>query len=87
MSNPARQSDYISEARDLARQFWGAVNGLVALQREWNALNYGSTLVTFDGQNESLTAPDIGAVVFDTANAVVNDVLAIGHATNVSRLL
>ncbi len=86
MSNPARQSDYISEARDLTRQLWDAINGLAVLQREWNALDYGNTLTEFSGQNESLSAPEIGAVVFDSANAMVA-VLNAGHATNISKLL
>ena len=83
----ARESDYVSETRQLARQLWDAVNGLVALQREWNALDYGNTLNTFEGENTGLVAADVGAVVFDTVNAIVSDVLSVGHATNLSKLL
>ncbi len=86
MANPARQSDYISEARQLTRQLWDAINGLVVLQREWSALDYLNTLDTFEGANQSLDADDVGAVVFDTANAFVT-VLNAGHATNLSKLL
>lgn len=65
---------------------WNALNNLVALQREWNALDYGNTLEDGEGGNAGYTALEVGAVVFDSANAFVA-VLGAGHATNMAKLL
>lgn len=83
----SREQDYITEARQLSRQIWDGVNGLVAPQREWNALDYGNTLEDGTGENGGITKAEVGAVVFDTANAIVTEVLAAGHATNMANLL
>jgi hypothetical protein len=82
----AREQDFISEARRLNKQVWDGVNGLVALQREYNALDYGTTLDAGIGANDGITRAQVGAVVFDTANAMVG-VLSAGHATNMAKLL
>lgn len=82
----SRESDYITEVRQANRQLWDAINDLVALQREWNAMDYGSTLNDFAGENSHLNAAQVGAVVFDSANAMVG-VLNAGHATNMANLL
>ena len=82
----SREQDFITEARAANRAIWDGINKLVALQREWQALDYGNTLDTGEGANEGLTAQAVGAVVFDTANALVA-VLNAGHATNCARLL
>ncbi len=82
----SRESDYITEVRQANRQLWDAINQLVTLQREWNALDYSTTLNEFVGENENLAAADVGAVVFDSANAMVA-VLNAGHATNMAKLL
>lgn len=82
----SRESDYISEARQANRELWNAINTLVSLQREWNALNYSQELTDFQGENEGLTGAQVGAVVFDSANAFVT-VLNAGHATNMAKLL
>lgn len=82
----ARDQDFISEARALNRRLWDAINGLTAMQREWNALDYGSTLASGEGANEGIEPAEVGAVVFDTANAMVG-VLNAGHATNMAKLL
>jgi hypothetical protein len=49
-------------------------------------LIYGNTLPAGTGTNAGLTHVEIGAVVFDTANAMVA-VLNAGHATNMAKLL
>lgn len=82
----SREQNFITEARAINRQIWNGINGLVAMQREWNALDYGSTLDAGDGENVGIEAAEVGAVVFDTANALV-DVLNAGHATNMAKLL
>ena len=82
----SRDQDFITEARDINRQIWNGINGLVALQREWNALDYGSTLADGAGDNAGIEPNQVGAVVFDTANALVATLNA-GHATNMANLL
>lgn len=84
----SRQSDFVTLARQEARRLWEALNALEALQKEWNALDYGNTLgaEAFAGENAALNAAQVGAVVFDTANAI-RAVLSAGHATNMARLL
>lgn len=82
----AREQDYYTLARQQNKAIWDAINALVALQREWNALDYGNTLDPGVGANEGLTKTEIGAVVFDTTNAFVG-VLGAGHATNMAKLL
>jgi len=81
-----RQQDFISNARTVNKQIWDGINALVAMQREWTALDYGNTLEDGEGGNADYTALEVGAVVFDTANAMVA-VLAAGHATNMAKLL
>ena len=82
----AREQDYYTLARQANTAIWDALNDLVALQREWNAMDFGNTLEPGAGANDGLTKTEIGAVVFDTTNAMLA-VLAAGHATNMSRLL
>ncbi len=82
----AREQDYYTLARQANTAIWDALNDLMALQREWNALDYGNTLEPGAGSNAGLTATEVGAVVFDTANAM-QAVLAAGHATNMAKLL
>jgi hypothetical protein len=86
MSN--RKSAYITETRELARNLWQAINGLEALQKEWNALDYTNTLTAddFEGANSDLQTLEVSSVVFDTTNAL-RSVLDQGHATNLAQLL
>lgn len=77
---------YITIVRQYNRQVWDGINALVALQREYNALDYGTTLSDGIGENVGITRQMVGAVVFDTANAMVA-VLNAGHSTNMSKLL
>lgn len=81
-----RTQDYITLSRQNNKALWDALNNLVALQREWQALDYGNTLPDGDGENAGITPAEVGAVVFDTANALVA-VLNAGHATNMAKLL
>lgn len=82
----ARSQNYISLVRDANRKAWEGINELVEFQREWNALNYGATLPDGSGDNAGITAAQVGAVVFDSANAFVT-VLNTGVATNMAKLL
>lgn len=81
-----REQDFISEVKAANRQIWDGINQLKSMQREWNALDYGNTLDPGVGDNQGLTALEVGAVVFDTANAL-ETVLGAGHATNMAKLL
>jgi hypothetical protein len=78
----AREAEYVAAIKAANRQIWDGINALVAAQREWNALDYSATLDSLEGA----TAADVGAVVFDTTNALVG-VLNAGHATNMAKLL
>lgn len=82
----ARGQDFITLARQHNKSIWDGINALVAMHREWNALDYGSALDDGQGSNSEYSAAEVGAVVFDTANALVA-VLAAGHATNMAKLL
>lgn len=81
-----REQDFYSEHRANVRKVLEGINGLVAGQREYNALDYGNTLEPGAGENDGVTKVEIGAVVFDTANALVA-VLNAGHATNMYKVL
>lgn len=82
----SRESDFITEARQANRAIWDGINALKALQREWNALDYGAMLDEGVGDNTGISAAEVGAVVFDTCTAM-EGVLAAGHATNMAKLL
>ena len=82
----ARHQDYISAVRAANRQIWDGVNELKALQREWQALYYGTTLPDGEGANEGYTKAEIGAVAFATADAL-SALLDGGHATNMAKAL
>ena len=82
----SRQADYITAARAANRKVWDGINVLKALQREYNALDYGNTLPDGSGENEGISKAEVGAVIFDTANALVA-LLDTGHATNMAKLL
>ncbi len=78
----ARKTDYVSDVQRHTRSIWDALNALQALQVEWNALDYGVTL----GLQNGVEALAVGAVVFDTVNAL-RATLGTGHATNMAKLL
>lgn len=78
----ARTDDYVTEVRNYARMVWEGTNGLQSLQPEWNALDYGNTLPDTQG----VTGAQVGAVVFDAANAI-RTVMNTGVATNIAKVL
>lgn len=83
-----RQSDYVTEVRQAARQLWDALNELEALQPEWQALDYLNTMTeaAFQGENAGLDVAAIAAIVFTTADAL-RALLNTGHGTNLARAL
>jgi hypothetical protein len=84
----ARDEDFTTIVRQANRELWQAWLTLKSLQNEWNAQDYGNTLDLDEaGENGHLNAAQVGAVVFDTANAIDTAVMQIGHATNITNLL
>ena len=81
-----REQQYYGEARNANQQVWSGINELIRLQREWNALDYGTTLDIGVFAHEGLTKTELGSVIFDTADALVA-LLNTGHATNMAKLL
>lgn len=81
-----RHQDYITTVRTNAKAIWNAQQALIAAQQEWNALDYGTTLTDGIGENAGITKVMVGAVAFDTANAI-KTLLESGHATNIAKLL
>jgi hypothetical protein len=62
-----RSDEFAADARRYSRAIWENLRSLKALQAEWNALDYGSTLPeTIDG----VAREDVGAAVFATADAI-----------------
>lgn len=82
----SREQDFITAVRASNRKVWDGINELLAMQRQHAALDYGNTLDEGEGENAGITAAHVGAVLFDTANAL-EVVLNAGHATNMARLL
>lgn len=82
----SRAEEYYQQVRDANRAIWDGINQLKGLQREWNALDYGTTLPNEPVGNEGIMSAELGAVVFDSANAL-EATLASGHATNMAKLL
>lgn len=84
MSN--RKQDFITEVRNANRKIWDGINDLVALQREWTALDYGTTLPLGEGDNDGITNAQVSDVLFTSTNALVAT-LNSGHSTNMAKLL
>lgn len=81
-----REQNYYNEVRNANENLWDAINALAALQREWDALDYGTTLDDGAGAHAGITKTELGAVVFATTDAFVA-LLDGGHATNMAKLL
>ena len=81
-----RHQDYISAVRAANRRVWDGINDLKALQREWQALDYGNTLPDGEGDNAGYAKSEVGAVAFATADTL-SSLLDSGHATNIANLL
>jgi len=78
-----RPSDFVSQTRDLATTLLQTINGLDALRKEWDGMNYLDTLPpeAFEGANSDVTKDEIAAVIGTTLDAL-NALLDEGHATN-----
>jgi hypothetical protein len=84
----ARDEEFTMITRQAAAQLWEAWLTLKGLQNEWNAQDYGNTLdLDVGGVNGHLSPSQVGAVIFDTANAIDTSVMQVGHSTNVTNLL
>lgn len=76
-----QHEQYVAQVKQANQQVWDGINRLLALQRQWNALDYGNTLSV-----QGVVTAEVGAVVFDSANAL-KGVLDAGNATNMAKLL
>lgn len=83
----SRHQDFITLARQHAAAIWEASTALLEMQKEWNALDYGTTLPDGEGGNAGYTNAEVGSVVFATANEIKLRILDTGHATNLASLL
>jgi hypothetical protein len=81
-----QDSDFITRVRQQNKMIWEAIGELQEMQRQWNALDYSNSLTDGQGENEGINKAEVGAVVFDTTNALIA-VLNAGHATNMAKLL
>ncbi len=84
-----RPPQYIGEARQYARQIFNGILALRSLQAEWNALDYGNTLLDGTGTADGITADEVGAAVFATGDYLYAAVTGAngGHGTNLAALL
>ena len=82
-----REGLFITEVRQNAKALWDAYHKLKALQVEWSALDYGTTLDAGTGPNAGIPAADVGAVVFATTDELTLRIFGTGHATNLAKLL
>lgn len=82
-----REQDYITIVRGHARNIFEGINALLAMQNEFNALDYGNTLDDGVGENEGILAADVGNVVFSTADELKLRIMDTGHKTNLAKLL
>ena len=84
-------SDFYSNARDAARGFRDNLNAFLALQTQFTYGDYGPEGENplpdgaADSSNEGVTAAQISAAIFDTANAI-KALLDGGHGANLEAL-
>lgn len=79
-----RPSDFVTELRQVSTVLLQTVNGMDALRREWDGLDYLNTLTqddAFTGSNADVDVDDIAAVIGTTLDAI-NELLNSGHRTN-----
>lgn len=79
--------DYITQVRAETRIVWDVIQRLKNMQPQWDALDYGSSLSSGEGENLGITVADVGAMVFDTTNMLHAAFFGSGHKTNAAKLL
>jgi hypothetical protein len=82
----SREDQFILEVQYAARQLWLSIHKLGILQDEWTARDFTNTLSPGVTLSNYPSVADLGAVVYDTCNAL-KAVLNAGHATNVTKVL
>lgn len=82
----AVSADWISRYRQSTTAWLTALNELLALREQYDALDYGSTLTDedFAGANVDITKADLVAAVGSVE--ALNTVFQQGHDTNLYRL-
>jgi hypothetical protein len=84
----SRAQDYYTLVRQYNKQVHDGIQGLKVLQSEWNANGYGSSLPAGSGANSGISRSQLGAVVFDTTDALkaVLDANGAAHTGNMAKL-
>lgn len=77
---------FIARVRTLNKAIWDSIIELHGLQTEWDKRQFGTTLDDGEGENAGITAVQVGAVVFDSADALMA-VLTGGTGGNMAALL
>lgn len=77
---------YIRDKRAGAKMILDGLNILKGGQPEWNYNDYGNTLEDGAGDNLGVTATQVGAAVFATADAI-ETLLESGHGSNLAALI
>jgi hypothetical protein len=85
-SSLSREDQFVLETQYAAKQLWLAIHKLESLQAEWTARDFTNTLQSGITLPKHPAVADLGAVVYDTCNAL-KAVLNAGHATNVAKVL
>lgn len=81
------KDNYYSEARTAVEQFWNAYHKLIAMQTQWNALDYLNTLGDGENDHAGITVAALGSAIFDTTNEVKLRIFDTAHKTNYAKLL
>lgn len=81
-----KQRNFLATTVTLVDNFMASYEALQAWRTEYDALDYGNTLLpaAFDGDNEHLEVADIVSVA--TTQAALEGLLAAGHRTNLLRV-
>ena len=84
MANP---SDFVSRYRTDVSTFLHALDALMAARRQWDALDYGSTLPpdAFEGANSDIDLTEMTAAV--SSIEAINGFMAAGHFTTLYELV
>ena len=77
---------YYSAVRDESRKLLEAYQTLLAFQAQWISLDYTNALEPGQGTHNGLTKTEISAVVNTTRDAI-EALMALGHGTNLYKLL
>jgi len=81
-----REDQYILDVQKATRDVWNGINTLMMLQREWVFRDFTNNLEAQITLTTHPTVANLSAVVNTTANAL-NDLMAAGHGSNITKVL